>query len=48
MKVLIWGGSSQCRICIEMIKELFGERAKVIGIVDPYIEEAHESFRPQT
>ena len=38
MKVLMWGGSSQCRICIEMVREIYGEKAKIIGIVDPYIE----------
>jgi len=34
MKILVWGGRSKARIIIEMIGEIYGDDAEIIGVFD--------------
>lgn len=37
LRILIWGGGSKARIVVRMIEEIYGDRASLVGIFDPYI-----------
>ena len=37
MKIMLWGGVSKARIVIEMISQIYKEKAKVIGVFDSTI-----------
>lgn len=43
LRILIWGGGSKARIVIRMIEEIYGDRASLVGIFDPYISELNFS-----
>lgn len=34
MRIMLWGGQSKCRIAIEMIAEIYRDKAEIIGIFD--------------
>jgi sugar O-acyltransferase (sialic acid O-acetyltransferase NeuD family) len=39
MKVMLWGGRSKARIIMEMINEIYQDKAEVVGVFDKTLEE---------
>lgn len=39
MEIMLWGGGGKARIVTEMINEIYGDEAEVVGVFDKTIEE---------